>query len=150
MESRGRRKKAGPQQTRPAPLGGARDNSTDVKWLLAIHDDPVAAQLIIRIANKCGYLGRALSDTRNIRSVLREWQPEVLTLDLCMPEDDGFQILSVLQSVGFNGQVVIISGKDQWMRKAACDLAEVREINIVTHLQKPIDVQGFRDLLMTL
>jgi DNA-binding response OmpR family regulator len=92
--------------------------SHGVKSLLAVDDNPDAAHLIVRISNKCGYLGRALSDTRDIRHVLKEWQPDVLTLDLCMPEEDGFQILPILQEVEFKGHLVVISGKDEWLRKS--------------------------------
>jgi len=129
-------------------MGSVRDRS--VKCLLAIDDDPDAAHLIAQIANKSGYEARALTDTRGVRQVLNEWQPDVLTLDLCMPDEDGFQLLTVLQQAGFKGPLIVISGKDGWLRQAACDLAEVRGISVATHLQKPIDVQGFRDLLNTL
>jgi CheY-like chemotaxis protein len=125
-------------------------DSNRVKSLLAIDDNADAAGLIVRIANKCGFSGRALSDTRDVRKLLKEWQPDVLTLDLCMPEEDGFQIIAILEEVQFRGHLVVISGKDEWLRKAACDLAELRGIKIATHLQKPINVQSFRDVLTTL
>jgi len=101
-------------------------DSNRVKSLLAIDDNADAAGLIVRIANKCGFSGRALSDTRDVRKLLEEWQPDVLTLDLCMPEEDGFQIIAILEEVQFRGHLVVISGKDEWLRKSACDLAELR------------------------
>jgi CheY-like chemotaxis protein len=146
MDSRARTQ-AGPQTTSPAPPEEASDG---LRSLLAVDDDQTAAELIVKLANRCGYVGRSLTNTRNIRQVLKEWQPDVLTLDLCMPEEDGFQLLSVLQQVGYKGQVIIISGKGEWLRKAACELAEIKEVNVVTHLQKPINVQAFRNLLKSL
>jgi CheY-like chemotaxis protein len=149
MDSRARTQ-AGPQTTSSAPRQETSENTSGLKSLLAIDDDPTAAELIVKLANRCGYVGRSLSSTRNIRQVLKEWQPDVLTLDLCMPEEDGFQVLSVLQQVGYKGQVIIISGKGEWLRKAACELAEIKDVNVVTHMQKPINVQAFRDLLKSL
>src|SRR5258705_13260711 len=102
MQSRARALRFEAQQTSPTPLM-TREKGGGTKRLLAIDDDPDAAQLIIKIANKCGYLGRSVSDTHDIRNVLKEWRPDILTLDLCMPQEDGFEILLLLQEVEFVG-----------------------------------------------
>ena len=52
-------------------------------------------------------------------------QPDVLTLDLCMPNRDGMEIPSHLEALGFKGQI-IISEPDDWLRKQARDLALAR------------------------
>lgn len=118
--------------------------------LLAVDDSPDSADLVARVASKCGYEAQATSDPSSVRALVASWKPEVLTLDLCMPEADGIDLLSVLAETGFNGLLVIISGQDGWFRKAAARLAETRGLKVVDDLQKPVDIAALRELLSRL
>ena len=118
--------------------------------LLAVDDSADSADLVARVAVKCGYEAQATSDPAAVRALVASWKPEVLTLDLCMPEADGIDLLSVLEESGFSGQLVIISGQDGWFRKAAGRLAETRGLKVVDDLQKPVDIAALRQLLSRL
>ncbi len=115
--------------------------------LLAVDDSADSADLVARVAIKCGYEAQATSDPTAVRALVTSWKPQILTLDLCMPEADGIDLLSVLEETGFNGLVVIISGQDGWFRKAAGRLAETRGLTVVDDLQKPVDITALRELL---
>jgi DNA-binding NtrC family response regulator len=115
--------------------------------LLAIDDSADSADLVARVAAKCGYDAQATSDATNVRALLASWKPQIITLDLCMPEADGIDLLSVLEENSFSGRIVIISGQDSWFRKAAGRLAETRGLNVVEDLQKPVDIAALRHLL---
>jgi len=115
--------------------------------LLAIDDSADSAGLVARIAARCGYEAQATSDPTGVRALIASWKPEILTLDLCMPEADGIDLLSVLEETGFGGLLVIISGQDDWFRKVAGRLAETRGLKVVEDLRKPIDVAALRRLL---
>ncbi len=115
--------------------------------LLAIDDSVDSADLVARVAARCGYEAQATSDPTTVRALLASWKPEILTLDLCMPEADGIDLLSVLEEAGFNGRLVIISGQDGWFRKAAARLAETRGLKVVEDMQKPVDIAALRQLL---
>lgn len=118
--------------------------------LLAVDDSADSADLVARVAVKCGYDAQAISDPKSVRALVVDWKPEVLTLDLCMPEADGIDLLSVLEETRFSGVLVIISGQDGWFRKAASRLAEVRGLKVVDDLQKPINIGALRQLLSRL
>ena len=118
--------------------------------LLAVDDHSDSAELIARVAVKCGYEARSIADPRALAGILQEWKPEVLTLDLCMPQEDGIAVLSTLKDVGFAGRLIIISGQDDWLRKSAGRLAEARGINVVDDISKPVDLKSLRDLLLKL
>ena len=72
---------------------------------------------------------------------------DVLTLDLCMPDQDGIRTLSVLQENGFKGAIVIISGQEGWLRKSAGRLAEARGLTIAGDFAKPLDLAAMTKLL---
>lgn len=118
--------------------------------LLAVDDSADSADLVARVAAKCGFEAQATSDPTQVRALVTSWKPEVLTLDLCMPEADGIDLLSVLEETGFDGLLVIISGQDSWFRKAAGRLAETRGLKVVDDLQKPVDIAALRELLSRL
>ena len=120
------------------------------KRLLAIDDNFESAELIARIGTSCGYATKPIMDPRTVPDILEDWKPDVLTLDLCMPHKDGFSILATLQEVGFKGSLIVISAQNDWLRKAACQLAEVNGIEVTSHLQKPINLRALRDLLNTI
>jgi DNA-binding response OmpR family regulator len=114
---------------------------------LAIDDNIDSAELIARIANKCGYEARAMADGQALSGLMADWIPDIVTLDLCMPQDDGIAMLSLLKDKGFHGSLLIISGQDEWFRKTAGRLASARGLKVVADLSKPISVKELRETL---
>ena len=113
--------------------------------LLAIDDNADSAELIARIAAKCGYAAKSLTNASDLGQVLAEWTPHVVT-----PEEDGLSLLAVLHDNGFTGALVIISGQDDWFRKSAGRLASARGLNVTHDLPKPVDLKLLRTALMEL
>jgi DNA-binding response OmpR family regulator len=123
---------------------------TRAQRLLAIDDNLDSAELIARIANKCGYEARAIADVPALSSVVMDWMPDIITLDLCMPQDDGLVVLSMLREQGFAGRLLIISGQDEWLRKAAGRLATARGLTVIRDMAKPINIGELRVALTSL
>jgi two-component system chemotaxis response regulator CheB len=126
-------------------LGGA--SQVPVKRLLAVDDNADSAELVARLAAKCGYDARSLTDPRSLGAVLKDWKPQVITLDLCMPEEDGIGTFATLHEAGFQGELVIISGQADWLRKTAGRLASARGLKVAADLSKPVDLSVLRSLL---
>ena len=118
--------------------------------LLAVDDDAASANLIVRVAAKCGYEAQALTNPQALKEMLKEFQPDVLTLDLCMPQEDGIATMSMLEGSGFSGKLIIISGQDTWLRKIAGRLGHALGVNVIDDLSKPLDLKALRDLLAKL
>ena len=118
-----------------------------MKRLLALDDNLDSGELIARIATQSGYESRAISDSRQLPELLRTWKPDVISLDLCMPEEDGIVVLSTLQEAGFAGELVIVSGQDSWLRQSASRLAVARGIKVTADFAKPLDVSAFKSFL---
>jgi two-component system chemotaxis response regulator CheB len=123
------------------------NHTNGAKRLLAVDDNSDSAELIARVAVKCGYEARSVTNPSSLGDVLHNWKPQVLTLDLCMPEEDGISLLSLLKSAGFTGSLIIISGQDDWFRKTASRLASARGLNVAQDLPKPVDLKTLREVL---
>jgi CheY-like chemotaxis protein len=118
--------------------------------LLAVDDNSDSAELIARVAARLGYDARAMSDLRSLPGTITTWKPDVLTLDLCMPQEDGIAVLTTLNESGFSGGLLIVSGQEDWLRRAASRLAHARGLNVIGDFSKPIDIKGLRTTLSQL
>jgi CheY-like chemotaxis protein len=118
--------------------------------LLAIDDDLALAELITRAAERCGYEARAVDTPSDLPKLLDNFIPDVITLDLSMPDEDGLGLLQVLEQRGFLGPLVIVSGHQDWLRKAACRLAAGRGLNVANDFRKPVDLTELRRALQEL
>jgi len=87
---------AAPQATKPAAVAPAARNSDNC--VLVIDDDADVHRLIERTLTPEGYSLRfALSGPEGLR-LAKESRPAVITLDVMMPEMDGWSVLSALKS----------------------------------------------------
>ncbi len=118
--------------------------------LLALDDNLDSAELVARVGTKCGYEAKAISDPRSLPDLVRTWNPAVITLDLCMPQEDGIVVLSTLQQAGFEGDLFIVSGQDSWLRNTAGRLASALGLKVTGDFSKPVDLTALRTALTKL
>lgn len=65
-------------------------------WILVAEDDPKQAELIRLYLERDGYEVTVASDGRAVLDAIRQQPPELLVLDVMMPEVDGLQVLHEL------------------------------------------------------
>jgi CheY-like chemotaxis protein len=115
--------------------------------LLAVEDDPDSADLIVRVAGRCGYATRTAPDAVLLRETIREWQPHVITLDLCLPNIDGMEVISLIKESAFTGELIIISGQADWIRDLTRNIAIESGLSVPPHMSKPVDLRRLREVL---
>jgi PAS domain S-box-containing protein len=71
---------------------------TDKKIILAIDDDPQVIGLYERYLNPQGYFVVPLTDPRKAKERILEIKPFAVTLDIMMPNKDGWSVLTDLKS----------------------------------------------------
>ena len=75
-------------------------------------------------------------------AILRQGQTDVMLLDLTMPEMDGYQVLTTLQSEGLSCKVIVVSGDVQEQA-----LQRVMALGALAFVQKPADPDLLRQTL---
>src|SRR5437879_3421374 len=76
------------------------ENSQRSAKILIVDDQDANLRLLERILKQDGYSNyRSLSDSRQAVSVCREFQPDLLLLDLMMPHLDGVAVMEQLRSL---------------------------------------------------
>src|SRR6476469_8908103 len=73
------------------------DHYAQLARLLVVDDEEANRRLLDRILRNAGYSNvRTLGDPREVESVVEEYEPDLLLLDLQMPHLDGFAVLQHL------------------------------------------------------
>lgn len=73
--------------------------------------------------------------------------PELIFLDLNMPDMDGIEFVRHLVQRSFDGSLIVVSGEDTRMLQAAEKLVKAHQINILGVLQKPVVPEALSALL---
>jgi cyclic di-GMP phosphodiesterase len=119
--------------------------------ILVVDDEPANVELLEAILEHTGAEIRGLTDSRHVEEVFLEFEPDIVLLDLHMPEPDGLEVLrrlrSARQSLGFLPVIMLTGDTGKVARNSALILGAD------DFLTKPLDrdevVLRVRNLLHT-
>ena len=120
--------------------------SDTVRRLLVVDDEPDFADFVKRTAEGIGYEALALSDPNRFKDAFAESQPDVIVLDMVMPDIEGIELIQWLAEQGCKAKILVVTGHTSYYGKMALGLGEVRGLIVETH-QKPISLATLRDAL---
>lgn len=112
--------------------------------VMVVDDDPVMRDLMTRFLKREGYAAVVVSDSRQALEVARTHRPMAVTLDVMMPEIDGWSVLKQLKNDPLTAEipVIMISMVDQ------SDLAYA--IGVTDYLRKPVERDRLSRILQQL
>jgi len=73
--------------------------------------------------------------------------PDIVVLDIVMPNIDGLELVDWLADAGYRGKLVLVSGYNPNYARAAHTMADLKGISGVTVLQKPVSLADLRAVL---
>ncbi|MBA5606458.1 response regulator [Duganella sp. FT3S] len=77
-------------------------------------------------------------------------RPAVVVADLCMPGQDGFQLLEALAARRYGGGLILLSGQQEAVLHAASALARFHQLHLLGALAKPLRLDALRTALVRL
>jgi signal transduction histidine kinase/FixJ family two-component response regulator len=89
-------------------VAGSTQHIPEVDTVLVIDDDPAVRDLMSRFLTKSGFRAVAAADGEEGLRLAREVNPLVITLDVIMPEYDGWDVLRKLKSDPRLAQIPVI------------------------------------------
>lgn len=118
--------------------------------ILAIDDEPFMLKLLASMLANLGYTSVSTCDSGHAALELigsTNDSPDLILLDLNMPEMDGLEFVRRLVERHFGGSVILVSGEDERMQQAAEKLASAHGITVLGHLHKPATPAGLAELI---
>ncbi|MHA6691060.1 response regulator [Devosia sp. A449] len=115
--------------------------------LLAVDDDAASAELIVRVAERCGYDAFATSDSRGVINLVAALRPDVMSVDISMPHVDAIELFRLLAEANYGGEIIIVSGQDEQTLRMTQSAAELMGLRLPYVHQKPLDIARLRETL---
>jgi CheY-like chemotaxis protein len=118
--------------------------------MIVIDDDPLARELAVRLLGRLGH-GDVTEAANGVEALAQldaaDPPPEVLFVDLEMPEMGGVELLRHLAERNYGGRVVLVSSADADTLAVAEGMAKYRGVNVVGYITKPVSSRSLADLL---
>jgi CheY-like chemotaxis protein len=110
--------------------------------VLVVDDHPDTTEVISILFRMLGHETRAVLRGRHALTATREFDPDLVVLDLGLPDISGYEVARALKKDGRPRYLAATTG---WGREH--DRVRAREAGFDHHLTKPIDLSKVRQLL---
>jgi two-component system, cell cycle response regulator DivK len=117
------------------------------KSVLIVDDNPINMKLVRVLLTGEGYDVRTAGDAVEALTVLKQWQPNLILMDIQLPGIDGLELTRQLKADSTTGHITIIGltayamkGDEERILAAGCD----------GYIAKPIDTRTLPHLIATL
>ncbi|MUL35836.1 response regulator [Gloeocapsopsis dulcis] len=120
---------------------------TTSKTLIACVDDsPLVCQSLEKILTTAGYQFVAIQDSLRAIATLLTRKPDLIFLDLVMPNTNGYEICSQLRKVSVfrDTPIIILTGND-----GIIDRVRAKLVGATDFLSKPVDAQTLLEVTQT-
>jgi two-component system alkaline phosphatase synthesis response regulator PhoP len=119
------------------------------KKLLMIDDQPSITRIVGFVARELGIEFKAINDSLAATEVFLEYRPDIVIIDMIMPEKDGLDVLNEILTTGIPTQIVLTSGFGDGFLRLGTDLAAFHGMQLSV-LQKPFRRTVLIELLKTI
>ncbi len=117
------------------------------KRLLIVDDEPKFSAFVGKVARPLGFNVEITNHGRDFMEAYARERPDVVVIDMVMPEIDGNELVLWLVQQGCTADIIIITGFSPQYAVNARLLAEYKGLTSVQTLSKPVTVARLRETL---
>jgi DNA-binding response OmpR family regulator len=118
------------------------------KRLLSVDDDTQILSIIQDVALGLGFSVETLSESARFMTTYTRVKPDIITLDVMMPDMDGIEIIQWLNDIESSASIIILSGGARMYMKFGEKLARTRGSLRTALLTKPFAIDDLRRALV--
>jgi two-component system response regulator TrcR len=107
--------------------------------VLVVDDTDDILMLVKGVAQRMGFVTEPLNNTLRFMTVFVRFKPDIVVLDIVMPNIDGIEIIQWLTDVDYTGRVIIMSGYADYQRMAEA-MGDANGRMSITSLAKPFRI----------
>lgn len=140
---------AGPErraeaQAQPQPIAATDESSSTARRVLIVDDNADAADTLALLLTEHGHATHIAYDGASALVAVSEFRPEVILLDLGLPDIDGIEVCKAVRAEPGGGDVTVVAlsgwGQNRDKRRTA-------KAGFDAHLTKPADFAAVTHLL---
>lgn len=109
------------------------------KKIFLMDDDELIVTMLTRALKKDGYQIKSEIKTKDVVDKIGLWSPDIVMLDINMPEKSGIEILQELKSKEIDAQIIMLSADD-----TAETAVRAMKLGAVDYLTKPFNMDEVR------
>ncbi len=113
-------------------------NKDNQKRCLVIDDERDFAKYVEDVAADHGYLTKIVASGLVAKDAFGEFKPDVIILDMVMPDMDGIETMEWLADADYQGRLILVTGFNPRYSEMGKSIGEVRGLKIDAILQKPV------------
>ncbi|MEZ5938332.1 MAG: response regulator [Hyphomonadaceae bacterium] len=116
---------------------------TKLRKVLIVDDNPRCGELLSLAFEACGCVEvETEAKSRNALERVQASRPDIIMLDIKMPELDGFDVLSAIRGTGDSVPVIMCSGS-----ALQNDVRRAYASGCNGYLEKPASLEGYRNMV---
>lgn len=115
--------------------------------LIALDDSPDWGKFISEVAENVGYSAKAATSHSNYARLAKTEPPDVLVLDLFMPDRDGIEMIMDIEGSDNRPFILLISGQSKSFLDTAVRLARGKGLDVIGALAKPFRLSDLKAML---
>jgi len=104
--------------------------------LLIVDDQRDFARLVAAIAERLGFATRILPHTLDFPYVMQHWYPDVVAVQMAMPDQQELDVLEYLEKTRYPGNLLLTGDVEEKALKTAATVARQHGLAVVSILTK--------------
>lgn len=118
------------------------------KRLLVLDDELEFVTLVGEIAKRLDLDVAATCDWREFQDAYNKSIPDIIVIDVVMPEKDGVEMAKWIANQGYAGRLIVVSGYNPLYTDMVRVLCKKYGFEDVKEMRKPLDLSKFRAALL--
>lgn len=117
------------------------------KHLLVVDDEQDICELVTDVADMLGFYSEQCCVLNDLNELHLSPMPDILALDLSMPNVDGIEVINYLGQLEKKPQLILMSGFERSVLDGAHKLADRLNVPVLGQLSKPFSIQKLKEML---